>query len=228
MYLIIFQFCARAVLILKNYVPSALKKSIYNLGRNVIEVVAGVVGSNGLIMIITNNESLLRTKCDNVTYDESEQLIKKLEMELDIANKLGKNGIGLAAPQIGIFKKAAIIRLGDVSINLVNANIEKGFDETLFSQEGCLSFPGRSEDTMRYQEVYVANNLVYPNSFVATGLIAVICQHEIDHYSGKLFIDRIIKKSPTSSKTKIGPNDMCLCGSNKKFKKCCGKNERRI
>jgi len=180
-------------------------------------------------MIITNNEELLRTKCDDVITDEVDKLIETLDTELKDANKLGRGGIGLAAPQIGVYKKIAIIRLGDVSINLVNAKIEKGFDETLFPQEGCLSFPGKSENTMRYQEVYVTNNLVYPHSFVATGLIAVICQHEIDHYNSTLFIDRVAVKPASraeSAKIKLGPNDLCACGSGKKFKKCCGKNER--
>ena len=208
---------------LKNYVPSVLKKLIHNQNNNVIEGVAGVAGNNGIIMIITNNESLLRTPCEEVAVNEADDLIKTLEIELENSNKLGHSGIGLAAPQIGIFKKASVIRLSDVSINLVNATIEQGFDEAIFLQEGCLSFPGKLEDTMRYQEVYVTNNLVYPYSFIATGLIAVICQHEIDHYSQKLFFDKLAKKSIPPIKRKIGPNDICLCGSGKKYKKCCGK-----
>jgi uncharacterized protein YchJ len=84
---------------------------------------------------------------------------------------------------------------------------------------------------MRYQEVHITNNLVYPHSFVATGLLAVVCQHEIDHLQKKLFFDRIAKvKKELPRKIKVGPNDPCICGkidliSNKikKFKKCCGK-----
>lgn len=177
-------------------------------------------------MIITNNEAALRVKCEDVLPGEVGELIDKLNFELDYANKLGKGGIGLAAPQIGIAKNIAIIRLDKIQkieINLVNCKIEKAFDPAIFRQEGCLSFPGRSEDTTRFQEIYVTNNLVYPYNFVATGLLSVICQHEIDHLNQSLFIDKVIENKQYNQKHKIGPNDLCVCGSNRKYKKCCGR-----
>jgi len=169
-------------------------------------------------MIITNNETALRIKCEDVSENEVGTLIENLENELTNANRLGKGGIGLAAPQIGIAKSIAIVRLGNISINLVNCKIEKGYDKIHFAQEGCLSFPKRLVNTLRYQEVYVTNNLVFPHSFIATGLIAVICQHEIDHLNETLFMD----KEDKIIKLKIGPNDLCFCGSNIKYKRCCG------
>jgi peptide deformylase len=173
-------------------------------------------------MIITNNEELLRVKCEDVSPEEVGTLIDTLEKELDYANKLGKAGIGLAAPQIGIAKKIAIVRLGNVKFDLVNAKIGQGFDPTIFREEGCLSFPGRVEDTVRYQEVYITDNLVSPNRFVATGLLAVVCQHELDHVNSTLFIDHVASKTVTVVNTiKAGPNEPCPCGSGKKYKKCC-------
>lgn len=176
-------------------------------------------------MIITNNEEALRVKCEDVLPDEVGPLIAALEAELANANRLGKGGIGLAAPQIGIAKKIAIVRLGkDFNLDLVNCQIEKGYDPTLFKEEGCLSFPGRVEDTIRFQEVHVVNNLVYPHTFIATGIVAVVCQHELDHVSSTLFMDRKVPKVvPVVSKKKVGPNEPCICGSGKKYKKCCGK-----
>lgn len=175
-------------------------------------------------MIITNNEEALRVKCEEVLPDEIAPLIATLEIELENANRLGKGGIGLAAPQIGIAKNIAIIRLDKShgpNFNLVNCKIERQFDPAIFKQEGCLSFPGRVEDTTRFQEIYVTNNLVYPHSFIATGLTAIVCQHEIDHLSSTLFMDRAIPKIvPVINKRKIGPNDPCICGSGKKYKKC--------
>jgi peptide deformylase len=172
-------------------------------------------------MIITNNESLLRTKCDDVLSEEVESLINYLQIDLDNANRLGKGGVGLAAPQIGIYKKISIIRFDKFKLNLVNCNIEKVYDSYVFKQESCLSFPGRAEDTTRFKEIYVTNNLVYPYSFVVTGLLAVIVQHELDHLNGILFFDKMIKPP---IKVKIGPNDLCVCGKKIKYKKCCGKN----
>lgn len=174
-------------------------------------------------MIITNNEELLRVKCEDVSPEEVGTLIETLERELDHANRLGKGGIGLAAPQIGIAKKAAIVRINSVKFDLINAKLEQGFDPTIFTEEGCLSFPGRIEDTLRYQEVVISDNLISPHRFVATGLLAVVCQHELDHVNSTLFMDRIAPKPVALPKVaiKAGPNDPCPCGSGKKYKKCC-------
>jgi peptide deformylase len=169
-------------------------------------------------MIITNNEQALRVFCESVSLEEIPTLIQTLEQELAYANKLGKGGVGLAAPQIGIAKHIAIIRYNDISINLVNAKLKQGYDPAMFKEEGCLSFPGRVENTTRFQEVHIENNLVDPNSLIATGFTAVICQHELDHLNSTLFMDRAI---PTKSNIKAGMNDPCPCGSGKKYKRCC-------
>lgn len=178
-------------------------------------------------MILINNEELLRVKCEPVLPDEIGSLVAKLEMELDYANKLGRGGIGLAAPQIGIAKSIAIIRLPKIgTLDLVNAELEQGYDQAVFKEEGCLSFPGRVEDTLRYQEVHLKNG-VSPFKFIATGLLAVCIQHELDHLNSTLFMDRGIPKSvvqqavPKTGKQK--PNDQCACGSGVKYKRCHGK-----
>lgn len=176
-------------------------------------------------MIIKNNEEALRVKCEDVKPEEIGELVELLERELDISAKLGSPGIGLALPQIGIAKKLAIVRIDDIKVNLVNARIEVGYDLSIFKDEGCLSFPGRVENTMRYQEIKIADNAVYPHSFIATGLTAICIQHELDHLNSVLLPDRAIK-----AKVKIGPNDPCFCGTIdvntgkiKKYKKCHGK-----
>lgn len=142
-------------------------------------------------MIITD-ENQLRVKCEDVLPGEVEDLIRQLEYELELSDKNGFPGIGLAAPQIGISKKAAIIRIdNELKINLINCKISDMRDEFIFSGEGCLSFPGRFIDSKRCREIYVTDNLVYPYSFIARNLMAVVIQHELDHLDGKLLIDRI-------------------------------------
>lgn len=180
-------------------------------------------------MIITNNEDILRVKCEEVLPEEVGSLIEILEKELDYSGKLGRPGIGLAAPQIGIAKKIAIVRLGNnINFNLVNATIKQGYHPSIFKDEGCLSFPGRVENTIRFQEVVIENNMFDPISFIATGLLAVVCQHELDHVNSTLFMDKV--PIPVVKKNKVGPNDPCVCGKIdlvtkkiKKFKKCCGR-----
>ena len=175
-------------------------------------------------MIITFNEAALRVKCEPVLPEEVGALVATLEKELEYANRLGKNGIGLAAPQIGIAKDIAIVRLPKMNFDLVNAKLVKGYDPAMFTDEGCLSFPGRSENTIRFQEVHITNNLVEPHSFIATGFVAVVCQHELDHLNSTLFMDRAAPKPvPVVKKVKVGPNEPCPCGSGKKYKKCCGR-----
>ena len=171
-------------------------------------------------MIITNNEELLRVKCEDVLAHEIGPLKDQLERELENSGRLGRSGIGLAAPQIGIAKKMAIVRLGppELELDLINASIMGGYDPFIHKDEGCLSFPGRSENVERYQEILVSNGLDN-DRIILTGLLAVCTQHELDHVEGILLPDRAIKKVIE----KIRPNNFCPCGSGKKYKKCCGK-----
>lgn len=173
-------------------------------------------------MIITNNEEALRVKCSDATPEEAAQIIEQLERELVYSARMGRQGIGLAAPQCGIAKNVAIVRIDNVNrIDLVNCRITKQYDKAIFRGEGCLSFPNRAEDTMRYQELYITNNLIEPHSFIVSGLIAVVVQHELDHLNGVLLPDIAIPKP----KRKVGPNDPCICGKSIKYKKCCGKEK---
>jgi len=171
-------------------------------------------------MIITD-EKLLRIKCEDVLPEEVEEIRVALEKELKLSGERGNEGVGLAAPQIGIYKKMAIIRPGKISIDLVNPIIEKQFDLKIVDGEGCLSFPGKREKTRRYNEIHVINGC-YPNGFVATDMLAVVVQHESDHLRGVLLPDVAIKEDVVK-KNKVRPNDLCPCGSGIKSKKCCGK-----
>lgn len=149
-------------------------------------------------MIITD-ESLLRVKCTDVLIEEVDALREALENELRLSGERGAPGIGLAAPQIGIAKNMAIVRVpllnGKLySVDLVNCIQKAGYDKTFFDGEGCLSFPGRLERTMRYQEIHVVNNLIPPYSFIATGIPAVVIQHELGHLIGELLIDVAVGK----------------------------------
>lgn len=169
-------------------------------------------------MILTSEKDL-RIRCTDASLDEVNEIIQSLESELKASADRGLPGIGLAAPQIGIHKNVAIIRVTDtLSVNLVNPKIKASYNKQLFNGEGCLSFPGVYEKTMRYQEIHVTND-VEPKSFIASGLFAVVIQHEIDHLRGVLLPDVALKKL---GKNKVRPNDPCSCGSKKKYKKCCG------
>lgn len=169
---------------------------------------------------IITDEAALRIECVDVLPEEIEPLKKRLEEELALSSDLGRPGIGLAAPQIGIGKRIAIVRVPDNSIDLVNCNIEQGYDRFMFEGEGCLSFPNRFETTLRYREVYVKDNDGTPAQFIARGLTAVAVQHELDHLRGVLLPDVAFRKK---ARKKPRPNDLCSCQSGRKYKRCCGR-----
>lgn len=107
------------------------------------------------------------------------------------------NGIGLAAPQIGIFKKIAVIDLsfgeevGNV-MTLINPEILKTEGECSL-EEGCLSVPGIYEEVLRSDNIRVRYQDFDGNELEkdVDGLLARIIQHESDHLEGVLFVDRL-------------------------------------
>ena len=106
-------------------------------------------------------------------------------------------GVGLAANQIGVLKRIFVIDIADEDepsdlITFINPEIVEMDGEQVFS-EGCLSFPGASEDIKRAATVKVralgADG--QPFELEADGLLAVAIQHENDHLNGVLMIDKV-------------------------------------
>lgn len=101
------------------------------------------------------------------------------------------DGVGLAAPQVGISLRVVIIDVGDGLIELINPEIlESEGCET--SVEGCLSVPGMYGDVERFTSVTVQGLDRHGKPLVVqgSGLLARALQHEIDHLEGVLFIER--------------------------------------
>lgn len=146
-------------------------------------------------MILTDEEQVRKLGLNSqpVLPEEIDELRSTLEKELILSGENGFPGIGLACPQIGIPKKMAIIRINfnlhKFYADLINPIIEEKYDLSIFDGEGCLSFPGLSGRTQRYQEIKVLNLLGFPKKFIATGLPAVCIQHEIDHLNGIVLPD---------------------------------------
>jgi len=108
-------------------------------------------------------------------------------------------GIGLAAPQIGISSRVLVIDLAredeedDEQIALVNPRLTWQSDDLKKQSEGCLSIPGLEEIVERPAEVRVEGKDPHgdPVEFFADDLLARALQHEIDHLDGVLFLDRV-------------------------------------
>ena len=102
-------------------------------------------------------------------------------------------GVGLAGPQVGVLERIFVWEVEERSGAVINPAIESRSDETVVDEEGCLSLPGLVAPVERSTAVRVTG-LDETGSTVtldAEGLLARVCQHEIDHLDGVLFIDRL-------------------------------------
>ena len=141
----------------------------------------------------------IRKKGDEVLYKpckEVKEFDKKLAILLDdMYDTMQKaDGVGLAAPQVGILKKCVVIDIGEGRIDLVNPKIIKE-EGSQIGQEGCLSVPGEWGEVERPQKVTVEAFDRFGKKFTMTGedLLARAFCHEIDHLDGKLFLDKVIR-----------------------------------
>ena len=114
------------------------------------------------------------------------------------------NGMGLAAPQVGVSLRVAVVEVpkdaaekedaGTVQYQLVNPEVAKQSEDTWEHQEGCLSIPGWRGDVARPNKIVVraldrdGNRL----KIEAEGMLARALLHEIDHLDGVLYIDKLI------------------------------------
>jgi peptide deformylase len=106
-------------------------------------------------------------------------------------------GIGLAAPQVGVGKRVIVLDVSPVDpearpMALVNPEILESCG-TVLGEEGCLSIPGVQGEVPRAETVVVRglDEQGNPVQFQSGGILARALQHEIDHLDGILFIDRI-------------------------------------
>ncbi|MFZ7121149.1 MAG: peptide deformylase [Eubacteriaceae bacterium] len=139
-----------------------------------------------------NDDPILRKKSRDIL--EINDRIKELSEDM-LETMYHENGVGLAAPQVGILRKIVVIDIGEGPITLINPIIlnQEGMQVNV---EGCLSVPGVNEKVERpsfikikYQDIDGKENILEGEN-----LLAVAISHELDHLKGILFIDKAIKK----------------------------------
>ena len=142
--------------------------------------------------IVKLGDDVLRKVCrTQMTFDE--RLATTLD---DMAETMYKaEGVGLAAPQIGILRRYCVVDVGDGIIELVNPVIESMSGEQT-GEEGCLSIPNRYESVTRPMTVTgrAQDRKGYSFTITAEGFKARALCHEIDHLDGILYIDKTDKK----------------------------------
>lgn len=103
------------------------------------------------------------------------------------------NGVGLAAPQVGVLKRIAVIDVtGEDPILLINPRIVETSGEQV-GQEGCLSVPGKSGEVARpnYVKVIALDENMEEYEIEGTELLARALCHEIEHLDGHLYVERV-------------------------------------
>jgi len=137
--------------------------------------------------MITVNQDILKTKSLpwNGTDEDLKSLIAVLDFELTTGPVRG--GHGLSAIQINIPYRVAILRSKNTKLDLYNAEIIRSEQPFIFRGEGCLSIPGVHVDTNRYNIVTIRNG--DGKEYKLSGFDAVLAQHEISHWEGKLMTD---------------------------------------
>lgn len=143
--------------------------------------------------------TILNVDTDNETLRKKSREVEKIDERIitlldDMAETMyDANGVGLAAPQVGVLKRVVIIDVGDGLIELINPVITYKKGEQI-NPEGCLSVPGKSGTVARPEKVKVRalNRHGEEINIDADGLLAIALCHEIDHLSGTIYTDHVI------------------------------------
>ena len=123
-----------------------------------------------------------------------ERIDKKLQRLLrDMAETMyAADGVGLAAPQVGILKRIVVIDVGEGPVVMVNPVIlETSGEQT--GDEGCLSIPGKAGQVTRpnYVKVHAFDENMEEYEIEGTELMARAMCHEIDHLDGHLYVEKV-------------------------------------
>ena len=134
-------------------------------------------------------DKILKTKCEPITVINGD-VQTLIETMIEIMYK--NNGIGLAAPQVGIPSQIIIFDVNKNGLTVViNPSITLNKEE-FFSLESCLSIPRFEGKVIRKQSVYLEGIDRYekPINIEATDLVSACIQHEVDHLNGVLILDK--------------------------------------
>ncbi len=164
-----------------------------------------------ILPIYLYGQPVLRRVAADITpdYPNLRKLVDDMFETMDQAD-----GIGLAAPQIGLSIRVLVINLDALSDNwpeyknyrkaMINAHIVETEGEPVSREEGCLSVPGIHESVVRQERLLIRYCDVdfVERTELFEGYVARVIQHEYDHLDGKVFVDRIspIRKQLIKSK----------------------------
>jgi len=164
-----------------------------------MEIISADAPLHVLTIYDREENQVLRTPCKDLTPEEISSEAYKMLAEKMIATVTdpSQDGVGIAAPQIGISRRVIAVmrfdRMGDPFRVYPNARVSKVYGEMEAGPEGCLSIPGLRADVLRYQDIevsYTSPVTLRDTTEHIMGFTAVIFQHECDHLDGVLYIDK--------------------------------------
>ena len=134
-------------------------------------------------------EEVLRKKCREVT-----EMTSRIEELIDdmLDTMYEADGVGLAAPQVGVLRRIVVVDVGDGPVVLINPEIiETSGSQT--GEEGCLSVPGKCGNVTRpnYVRVRALDRKMEPFEMEGEELFARAVCHECDHLEGILYVDKV-------------------------------------
>lgn len=141
-----------------------------------------------ILNILTNDNPILRKPCEDIPYLSKN--IKKLIQDMK-DTMIANNGIGLAAPQIGLNINLIVVGDSQRQMELINPVIIEKSENMVEDIEECLSFPNEKVSIKRHKQIKVKymNKNGKTKIISAQDILAVCLQHEIDHLHGIVIID---------------------------------------
>ncbi len=140
-------------------------------------------------------------KMDNPVLHQKAKKVRKIDGSIqklidDMIDTMHDiEGVGLAAPQVGVPLQVVVIQMPDEEdvITLINPEIVKTSEESEEMTEGCLSLPGYRGDVKRFTSITVKarDREGKPIRIKGEGLMAQALQHEVDHVNGIVFVDHL-------------------------------------
>lgn len=161
-----------------------------------------IIDTSGDVMYVTTmpgDSAVLRAQSRDLSAKElkSERLQKLIGKMLTTVQDPSQDGVGIAAPQVGINRRIVCVQRfdkeGEPFEAYLNVKLDSLWGEKVSGREGCLSLPGLRGYVSRYQSVlvsYIDRETLQPRKDTVHGYTAVIFQHECDHLDGILYTDR--------------------------------------
>ena len=206
-------FLVGVLLVINMTAPSCSNTAPENFNQQELSLIHGADSIMRVLVVDNPDDSaVLRAKSSDLSVEalRSDDYKRLTELMLATVTHPSQDGVGIAAPQVGINRRIVAVQRFDKEEVLPdgsegcpfevypNIRIVSKSDKLELGPEGCLSVPDRRGDVMRSREIVIeyadVNRLDEEDHMVKEtvyGFTAVIFQHEVDHLEGVLYVDRL-------------------------------------